>query len=155
MTQTLPVRTLGSEGRPIVLLHGLGASGDFWGAGYDALASRHRLVVPDLPGIGRRPWPASACRVDDHADALAASLGRLGVDDEPVVVVAHSLGALVALSFARRRPELVAGVALFAPPLDRDTLGRRRAIWRRVRLGSRRRAAGWVAAAANVPVALA
>src|SRR5215831_690960 len=112
MPQTLPLRTLGSAGPAIVLVHGLGTSGSFWGAGYDALASRHRLVVPDLPGLGRRPWPASPCRVDD----------------QPVVVVAHSLGALVALALTRRRPELVAGVALFAPPLDRDRLVRHRAV---------------------------
>jgi pimeloyl-ACP methyl ester carboxylesterase len=156
MTQTLPLRTLGSAGPGIVLIHGLGASGSFWGAGYDGLASRHRLVVPDLPGLGRRPWPASPCRVDDHADALAGSLGGVGLDGEPVVVVAHSLGALVALALARRRPELVAGVALFAPPLDRDRLVLHRAVWRRVRLASRRRAAsGWSAVAADIPVRLA
>jgi pimeloyl-ACP methyl ester carboxylesterase len=156
MTQTLPVRTVGSEGPAIVLIHGLGTSGDFWDTGYDALASGHQLVVPDLPGFGRRPWPASPCRVDDHAESLASSLGRVRVDDEPAILVAHSLGALVAVALARRRPELVAGVALFAPPLDRDGLARRRTIWRRVRLGSRRRAAaGWAAVAADVPASLA
>jgi pimeloyl-ACP methyl ester carboxylesterase len=156
MTQTLPLRLLGSEGPAIVLIHGLGTSGDFWGDGYAALASGHRLVVPDLPGFGRRPWPASPCRIDDHAEALAHSLGRAGVDDEPMVVVAHSLGALVALALARRRPELLGGVALFAPPLDRDALVRRRPIRRGVRLTSRRRAlARWVAVAAGVPAALA
>jgi pimeloyl-ACP methyl ester carboxylesterase len=60
----------------------------------------------------------------------------------------------VALALAGRRPGLVAGVALFAPPLDRDSLGRRRAIRRRVRFGSRRRAAGWAAVAGVVPAVL-
>jgi pimeloyl-ACP methyl ester carboxylesterase len=156
MTQTLPVRTVGSEGPAIVLIHGIGTSGEFWDAGYDALAAGHRLVVPDLPGFGRRPWPASPCRVDDHAAALACTLAQTGVDGEPMVLVAHSLGALVALVLARRRPELVAGVVLFAPPLDRDGLAQRRTIWRRVRLGSRRRAAtGWAGVAADVPAVLA
>jgi pimeloyl-ACP methyl ester carboxylesterase len=142
------MRVLGSDGPPIVLLHGLGASGDFWGGGYDALASGHRVVVPDLPGFGRRPWPASRCRVEDHADALARSLLELGLGGDRVLVVAHSFGALVALALSRRQPDLVRGVIVFSVPLTAD-IGTLRRVIRRA-IGSRRRsAAGWVRVAAQ------
>jgi pimeloyl-ACP methyl ester carboxylesterase len=124
----LTVRTLGSTGSPILLMHGLGTSGRVWGGGYDALAVGHRVVVPDLPGFGRSPWPPSRCRVDDHADAVARCLAELGLDDEPALVVAHSFGALVGLRLARRRPDLVSGLVVFGPPIAPDLPALRRAL---------------------------
>jgi pimeloyl-ACP methyl ester carboxylesterase len=42
------VRTAGDGETAIVLLHGLPASGDTFGAAFDALARHGQLVVPDL-----------------------------------------------------------------------------------------------------------
>jgi pimeloyl-ACP methyl ester carboxylesterase len=114
---SLAVRTLGNRGSPVVLLHGLAASGRYWGAAYDSLARDHRLVVPDLLGFGRSPRPRSGYGPDDHARAVARCLHEVGVADEPAVVVGHSLGALVALRLADLYPELVAGVVGFGPPI--------------------------------------
>lgn len=55
----------------------------------------------------------------DHADALAACLTELGVED-PVVVAGHSLGALLALALAATHPRLVRGVVGFGPPVFRN-----------------------------------
>lgn len=110
---------LGDIGPPIVLLHGLVASGIYWGGAYDCLADHHRLVVPDLLGFGRSPRPASGYGPDDHADALGTCLDDLGVA-EPVVIGAHSLGGLVALRLAASRPERVAAIAAFGPPIYAD-----------------------------------
>ncbi len=118
-TTALSVRVLGDTGPPIVLLHGLVASGVFWGGAYDRLADHHRLVVPDLLGFGRSPRPASGYGPDDHAEALGACLDDLGVT-EPVVIGAHSLGTLIGLRLAATNPERVAGVVAFGPPLYPD-----------------------------------
>ncbi len=115
-TSTLSVRVLGDSGRPILLLHGLVASGIFWGGAYDRLADHHRLLVPDLLGFGRSPRPASGYGPDDHATAVLACLDDLGID-EPVVIGAHSLGALIALRLAATHPERVLAVVAFGPPL--------------------------------------
>jgi len=115
-TATLSVRALGDSGRPVLLLHGLVASGIFWGGAYDQLADHHRLLVPDLLGFGRSPRPASGYGPDDHGAAVLDCLDDLGID-EPVVIGAHSLGALIALRLAATHPERVLAIVAFGPPL--------------------------------------
>lgn len=118
-TSSLNVRLLGDTGSPILLLHGLVASGLYWGGAYDRLADHHRLVVPDLLGFGRSPRPASGYGPDDHADAVSACLDDLGIED-PVVIGAHSLGTLVALRLAAVHPERIHAIVAFGPPLYPD-----------------------------------
>jgi len=112
----LAVRTLGHNGPPVLLLHGLLASGVFWGAAYDRLAEQHRLIVPDLLGFGGSDRPDHGYGPDDHVEALIGCLDALGVD-EPVTIGAHSLGCLLALRMASTHRERVAGVVGFGPPL--------------------------------------
>ena len=65
MFSPLAARVIGA-GTPIVLLHGLGASGDYWGSVYDRLGDGHRLVVPDLLGFGASPRPSAGYGPDEH-----------------------------------------------------------------------------------------
>jgi pimeloyl-ACP methyl ester carboxylesterase len=100
------------SGPVLLLVHGLGGSALNWVAVAPALASRHRVVVPDLPGHGRSgplPHPSGASL---FADDLAELIRR--EEAAPVVVVGHSLGGLVALRLAIRHPDLVGGVLLAA-----------------------------------------
>ena len=115
----LAVRTLGDAGPPVVLLHGLVGSGVFWGAAYDGLAERHRLIVPDLLGFGASDRPNAGYGPDDHVQALIDCLDALDLR-EPVALGAHSLGCLVALRLAATHPDRVAGIVGFGPPLYRD-----------------------------------
>ena len=50
-------RQAGGDGLPVILIHGLGASAEIWSANIGALASHHRVYVPDLPGFGRTDKP--------------------------------------------------------------------------------------------------
>ena len=115
----LTVRTTGDAGSPVLLLHGLVASGVFWGAAYDALAARHRLVVPDLLGFGGSDRPEHGYGPDEHVQALVRCLDVLGVE-EPVAIGAHSLGCLVALRLAATHPERVSRVIGFGPPIYKN-----------------------------------
>lgn len=115
----LHARSLGDGTAGVLLLHGLGGSNAYWGAAYDTLAGSGRLIVPDLLGFGSSPRPSSGYTASDHVDALTALLGELGVTG-PIVVGAHSFGCLVALALAEQRPDLVAGVVGFCPPLYPD-----------------------------------
>ena len=112
---TLNTRSLGG-GPPVVLLHGMCGSQRYWGEAFDVLAERCRLIVPDVLGFGASPKPRSGYGPADHADALAACLIELGID-EPAIVVGHSMGTLVALALLDRHPDLVDSVIAIAPPV--------------------------------------
>lgn len=116
-------------GDVVLLLHGLGATGDYFGSLYDDLSRTHRLLIPDLLGFGRS--------LDDqchdfsptaHVDALDDVLDALGLLTASVTVAAHSMGSAVALLWAQRHPERANGVVLFAPPAYRSALAARRAV---------------------------
>jgi pimeloyl-ACP methyl ester carboxylesterase len=90
----------GGAGEPLlVLLHGLGATGDVWDRWRPGLARRWpgRWIAPDLPGHGGSPLLA-----DYTFDGLAAAVaGVVGPgSDAGVVVLGHSLGGVVALALA-------------------------------------------------------
>lgn len=114
----LAVRSIGS-GPPVLLVHGLAVHGQYWACVLERLAGRARVIVVDLPGFGASPPAADGQTADSLSDAVAASLRALALD-EPVLVVGHSLGALVGLRLAGRHPELVSGVVGFSPPVYSD-----------------------------------
>jgi pimeloyl-ACP methyl ester carboxylesterase len=141
------VRVLG-QGAPTLLLHGILGSNRYWGAAFDRLAADGLLLAPDLLGFGASPRPPSGYAPDEHGGALIASLDELQVR-EPVFVVGHSLGALLAIWMARKYPERVRGVVVFAPPLFQDPRHARRQIAKAGGLerlfGLENRAATWMA----------
>jgi pimeloyl-ACP methyl ester carboxylesterase len=98
------------DGEPLVLVHGLGGAACNWSGLVDALAGRHRLLVPELPGHGgSAPLPATPNLLPfaKRVITLAEREGLL-----PAVLVGHSLGGLVALRAARLYPDCVLGVVL-------------------------------------------
>lgn len=125
-TAALAYRIEGSGHPATVLLHGLFASGRYWGAAYDTLAGKSALLVPDLAGFGRSVEVTDGFGPEVHADLVAGTVVEVGVADQPVVIGAHSLGCLVAIEVARRHPELVAGIVAFSPPLYADEAAARR-----------------------------
>ncbi|MFL6118376.1 alpha/beta fold hydrolase [Actinophytocola sp.] len=82
-------------GEPVLLLlHGLGATGEVW----DGLLQRNwegEVIAPDLPGHGRSP------RLDTYSfEAMAASVAAVVPTGRQVVVLGHSLGGVLALALA-------------------------------------------------------
>ncbi len=110
----------------VVFLHGLAASGRYW-SGVAACLDGHgqQLWLVDLLGFGRSPWPDLAYTVDDHLAALDDWRAAAGLRDTPLVLVGHSLGALLALAWAARAP-LVVGAVLVGLPVYRDPAEARR-----------------------------
>ncbi len=91
----------GGSGEPLlVLLHGLGATGDVWGGWWPLLARRWpgRWLAPDLPGHGGSP-PLAAYTFDGFAAAVAGIVQP----SARIVVLGHSLGGVVGLALASGR----------------------------------------------------
>src|SRR5690349_3228762 len=88
----------GGSGEPVLLLlHGLGATGDVWEGWRPLLAQRWpgRWLAPDLPGHGgSQPLPGYAF------ESLAAAVARIVSTSARTVVLGHSLGGVVGLALA-------------------------------------------------------
>jgi pimeloyl-ACP methyl ester carboxylesterase len=102
----------GGSGPAVVLVHGLGGAASNWVELAPELVRDHRALVPDLPGHGGSSPLAAAPNLEPFADRLGLLIEREGL--APTVLVGHSLGCLVALRLAMRRPELVSGLLLIS-----------------------------------------
>lgn len=103
----LHVRCYG-DGPPLLLIHGLGSSGDDWAFQIPPLAQHHQLIVPDLSGCGRSPARGTAS-IAGWAQELWDWLARQGIDE--VAVVGYSMGGAVALEMALMAPARVRRLA--------------------------------------------
>lgn len=102
------------EGSPVLLIHGTGATSDFWGTAAERLAERCHVVTYDRRGCGRAASLGTGHH-DVHAEDAAAIIR--GLDVGGVTVVGWSMGGIVALVLAQRHPELVRRLVLQEPPL--------------------------------------
>ena len=103
------------NGPPIILLHGAKGGNGIWVKTVGPLARTYRVYAPDLPGFGlsdkivfgETPFlPAMS-------EFLAAYLDAIKV--KRATVVGHSMGGLLALTFAQHHPERVSRLVLAAP----------------------------------------
>jgi len=98
----------------VFLLHSSGLSSRQWSRLAEALGSTHRVIAPDFLGSGdRAAWSDDpGFDFSEDVDLVEAEIARIG---EPVHLVGHSYGGLVAATLARRNPGLVRSLALYDP----------------------------------------
>jgi pimeloyl-ACP methyl ester carboxylesterase len=113
-------------GAPVLALHGSASSGAMWRSLGGWLGGRVRLLTPDLPGYGASGNPAVTGPLGRELAAVVALASSLG---EPVHLVGHGFGGVVALEAARLMPSLVRSLTLIEPTafhlLDRSRAGDR------------------------------
>ncbi|MHC2518940.1 alpha/beta fold hydrolase [Bradyrhizobium diazoefficiens] len=114
------VLTAGAAGSgEVVLLHG-GSPGlspfcgglHLWGSVIDRIAQHRRVIAPDLLGsgqTGRGDGPLTVDRMVSHATALIKAVAT-----QPVDLVGHDLGGMVALRLAMESPELLNSLSIVA-----------------------------------------
>jgi pimeloyl-ACP methyl ester carboxylesterase len=97
-------------GPALVLLHGMGASWQWWLESIPSLGQHHRVIAVDLPGFGSsEPLPPPA-EMSTHAHTIGDLLGQLDV--RSATVAGHSMGGLIALEMATAHRELVRNLVL-------------------------------------------
>jgi pimeloyl-ACP methyl ester carboxylesterase len=112
----------GTKGKPaMVLLHGLTGRWQAYTDTFDEYDAHWHLYAPDLRGHGNSSKPESGYSLPDYAGDVIAFLED--VVREPVVLVGHSLGALITLAVAHLAPERLRALIANDPPLLGDDLG--------------------------------
>lgn len=112
--QLLNVGVDEGKGDNLVLIHGIESSSSYWQPLVPALSEHNRVIAVDLLGFGQSPKPLNlAYSLDDQVEYLKRTLDNLKV--EKFHLAGHSLGSLVALSFAAKYPQRVTKLDLLAP----------------------------------------
>jgi pimeloyl-ACP methyl ester carboxylesterase len=107
------------QGPALVLIHGFPLSRGAWQKQVDAFSSTHRVIAPDLRGLGQSEAQPGTNTMDRFADDVHALLRQL--DTGPVVLAGHSMGGYVALAFARRHAATLRGLVLVGTKAGADT----------------------------------
>jgi pimeloyl-ACP methyl ester carboxylesterase len=110
------------EGTPLVFLHGFSNEAHIWDDAAPAVAPYYRTLAFDLRGHGDSDRdPEGRYDYDYHVADLETALGSLGIDR--FVLVGHSLGGRVAMRFAGRHPNRLAGLVIVDSAPELDTRG--------------------------------
>jgi pimeloyl-ACP methyl ester carboxylesterase len=88
----------GGEGPPIVLLHGQGGFAAHWVRVIPHLAGTHRVVAPDLPGLGESEVRVGRLDVPGLVEWLGGLIAQ--TCREPPTLVGISVGGALAARFA-------------------------------------------------------
>jgi len=112
----------GGEGETIVFLHGFLSSHHYWRKLAPSLVkSGFHVISIDLIGFGNAPKPASSSYTyNTHVQYVHNALAQAGVN-QPITLVGHSMGALIAMRYARHYQAWVRTLVLLHPPLYINT----------------------------------
>jgi pimeloyl-ACP methyl ester carboxylesterase len=103
------------DAQPIIMTHGWGPNSTVWYYAKRQLTNDFRLILWDLPGLGKSSKPKNKdYSVEKYARDLEAVVSLAG--DKPVILLGHSMGGMILLTFCRLFPEYlnrqVAGLIL-------------------------------------------
>lgn len=101
-------------GSPVVMVHGNPTWSFYFRDLVKDLRRDHRVLAPDHIGCGYSSKPASESygyRLADRIADLEAWLDAVSLD-EPVTLVAHDWGGMIAMGWAVRHPDRVAKIVL-------------------------------------------
>lgn len=104
----------GGGGRALVFAHGYGCDQQMWRLVAPAFEAGHRVVTFDHVGCGRSDLSAFDLQrhgqLDGYAQDLAEILEHLDLRD--VVLIGHSVSAMISLLAARRLPERIRAMVM-------------------------------------------
>ncbi|WP_035765705.1 alpha/beta hydrolase [Arthrobacter sp. H20] len=110
------VRSVGTGGREVVLIHGIGVSARYFEPLAARLSRTCRVHAIELPGFASMPAPGRRLTIEEFGRVAGEVMRVVGVRDS--IVVGHSMGSQVAAEAARAAPDLVARLVLLAPTIN-------------------------------------
>ncbi len=122
-----------SRGQRLVFLHGAGSTAAVWQRQVRYFARRHSPIAFDWPGHGRSSGTEALPSIEAYADSTIAVLDRLGIAS--AVLVATSMGGLVALELALRATERIEALVLMSTAARITVSDESVEIWRNVMTG--------------------
>lgn len=103
----------------VVFLHGIGSTAKMWEKVANRLPKNVRCIAVDLLGHGKSPRPDfKPYDVTTQRVSLAVTLMKLRIY-KPIILVGHSMGALVAVDFSYNHGSFVQSLILCGPPIYR------------------------------------
>ena len=106
-------------GVSVVLLHPFPVHHEFWLPATKYLASRYRLIMPDLRGHGESGLGDGTATMQKHATDVAHVMNDAGIDRAPLIGV--SIGGYTIFEFWRRFRDRVSGLVLCNTKAPADT----------------------------------
>lgn len=97
------------EGLPVVLIHGFLEDSRLWDEWLPLLPPR-RYICIDLPGSGSSEL-IEHLSMESMAEVVSAVVEHLGI--QKFVLMGHSMGGYVAIAYAEKWGEMLAGICLF------------------------------------------
>ncbi|HEY6502842.1 MAG TPA: alpha/beta hydrolase [Chitinophagaceae bacterium] len=126
------------NGKPVMLVHGFGETGDVWKEQVEFLKTDFKLIVPDLPGSGQSEITGDMT-MEGMAEVLKVILDNEGpnrTSENPKItesskaspfrgglvgLIGHSMGGYITLAFAEKYGELLNSFGLFHSTAYPDT----------------------------------
>ncbi|MFD1739216.1 alpha/beta fold hydrolase [Bacillus salitolerans] len=109
--KNLEVLQKGKNGRPIIILTGMGCSFDEWSEIAETLSQSNRVIMFHRPGLGESEIGSEERNTQSVVNELNELLDVLYISSS-IVLVGHSYGGLCAQHFVKEYPEKVAGIVL-------------------------------------------
>ena len=106
--------------RPIIFLHGWVGSWRYWVPSMQSASTSYRAYALDLWGFGHTAWNPPAYTLEHQTELLGGFLEALGIGR--IALVGHGLGAVVALLYAAKYPQVVDRLMLTSLPLGKNNL---------------------------------
>lgn len=105
----------GGEGRPLLMVHGLGGSALNWMAVGPEIANDYHALALDLAGFGQTPLFRRSAAVGANGQLVHDFIEK--VIGEPVVLMGNSMGGHIAILEAAAQPSWVTSLVLVDPAI--------------------------------------
>lgn len=98
---------------PIVMVHGLGSSQNYWMPVISQLASTYRCIALDSYGAGRSKSNGEKVTLEGLAEDVIGLMDSLSI--QKAIIAGHSMGGTITCIIASQHPERVAGIVPVGP----------------------------------------